>query len=596
MRSVVKHSYVKGMQKAAKAKAHVNYIQYRNGEDRGKEPRSFFDDKREGKQGREVKQEIDKVGGKFVHKLILSPGVPGVDVQAYTRQVMHDVGRSKGLDLNWSAVVHTNTDNAHAHVVVLGKDKQGREVQLGRDDYITARQAGDRYLERHHELERFLVRDVDLSKKPDYRPQGDRVYQELVKELTAPSPDQAKEKEKAEPYNVREWDRDQALKALSSEQRIQYDGREYTKFSNLDELKQLGEWIKQPDVQRLDGEDYKRLRSWIGTKERGGDDYYERLAKNKWDKREKKREKKQERLPGEDEREFKKLDHDLKKMFKDLDREGSGDTLGKGYRERQREQQGRLGAEHGHSSANQEIERLKREAESEPARQQEIEKQIEEVKRWDQEQRQADSRWGDLDAMLGERYGREQRELAELLRPYEQKQEPNLDEKEREKEPERQTESSIEEREPEKDQGKDLENQPEPGREVSQDKPKEQDAEPERAVEPSPDGALDKPLEQSADDRSELLQDGQELKDQEPELEPTVTESKWQDLDAMLGDRFGRDEYDERQIGKELEIAQSQQEMRQFQDLHNMQEQTPQLEEQELDRDSGEDYFARGEY
>lgn len=556
MRSIVKHSYVKGMRKAAKAKAHVNYIQYRSGEDRGKEPRSFFDDKREGKQGREVKKEIDQVGAKVVHKLILSPGVPGVDVQAYTRQVMHDLGRAKGLDLRWSAVVHTNTENAHAHVVILGKDKQEREVQLRRDDYITARQAGDRYLERHHDMERFLVRDVDLSKEQDYRAKGDRVYTDLVKELEAPR----REQQETRRYERREWDLEAALKALPEDQRIKRDGKEYTKFSKLEELKELGEQIKQKEVERLEAEEYKKLRSWIGTKERGGDDYFERLAKDKWDKREKKRERKQERLPGEDEREFKKLDNDLKKMFRDLDREGSGESLGKGYRERQRETQGRLGADHGHSTANQEIERLKREAELEPARQEEIEKQIEEVKQWDQEQRQADSRWGDLDSLLGERYGQEQRELAELLRP-EQKQEP-----------EREAEPNQEEREPEKDQGKELEKQ----------------------AEPSPEDSLDKPLEQ-AEDR-ELLQDGPEQKEQEPEVAPTVTESKWEELDAMLGDRFGRDDYDERQIAKDLEIAQSQQEMRQFQDLHNMQEQTPQLEEQELDRDSGEDYFARGEY
>ena len=77
MRSVVKHSYVKGAQKGARARAHVDYIQYRSGEDREKEPRSFFDDKRENFHGREVKQEIDKRSGKVIHKLILSPGVEG---------------------------------------------------------------------------------------------------------------------------------------------------------------------------------------------------------------------------------------------------------------------------------------------------------------------------------------------------------------------------------------------------------------------------------------------------------------------------------------------------------------------------------------
>ena len=168
MRSVAKHSYIKGASGKARAKAHVNYIQYRRGEDRenGK-PREFFSQDKDRIQGREVKQEISRLERSkvVVHKVILSPGVQGVDMERYTREVLKETGREKGLDLNWRAVVHRNTDHDHAHVIVFGKDKNGREVTFDRDDYAKLREAGDRYLERNHYHERFMARDTDRVMK-----------------------------------------------------------------------------------------------------------------------------------------------------------------------------------------------------------------------------------------------------------------------------------------------------------------------------------------------------------------------------------------------------------------------------------------------
>lgn len=533
MRSVVKHSYVKGAQKGARARAHVDYIQYRSGEDREKEPRSFFDDKRENFHGREVKQEIDKRSGKVIHKLILSPGVEGVDVKEYTRHVMHDLHREKGLDLNWAAVVHTNTDNPHAHVVIMGKDKNDREVQLRLEDCKFLRESGDRYLERHHEFDRYKDRAMDkLMKSPDYSPEGDTLYQGLVKEIEGR--DKEPQAEPHEPYQVKPWDREEAVRHLPEDQRIRYEDQEYNKYSSLEDLKNLREQLREPDAERLSEDRYGRLSSWIGTKERGGEDYYEREAKSKWDKKERKKEKKRERQPGEDEREFKKLDKDLKNSFKELEHGGADDGLGRGYRERQRQAKGRLGAEHGHQTANQEIERLKREQELEPAKAETLDKQIDEVKRWDQDQREADSRWKDMDSMLGDRYGREQQELADLLRPYQQ--------------------------EPAKD-----------GREIEAGAGKGSD----REANQESDQEQGKPVSQV-----ELEQADYDLGSKD---------SSWKDMDSMLGERFGLDS------GREqgLEIEQSQQQMREFQDIHIAQEQTPKLEP-EISRDDSDGDISRG--
>lgn len=535
MRSVVKHSFVKGAQKGARARAHVDYIQYRSGEDRDKEPRSFFDDKRENFHGREVKQEIDKRSGKVVHKLILSPGVEGVDVKEYTRHVMHDLNREKGLDLNWAAVVHTNTDNPHAHVVIMGKDKNDREVQLRLEDCKFIRESGDRYLERHHEFDRYKDRAMDkLMKSPDYSPQGDPLYQGLVKEIEGR--DKEPQVESREPYQVKPWDKEEAIKHLPEDQRIRYEDQEYNKYSSLEELKNFRDHLQEPGSERLDQEKYGRLNSWIGTKERGGEDHYEREAKSKWDKKERKKEKKRERQPGEDEREFKKLDKDLKNSFKDLEQGGADDGLGRGYRERQRQAKGRLGAEHGHQTANQEIERLKREQELEPANTENLDKQIDEVKKWDQEQREADSRWKDMDSMLGDRYGREQQELADLLRPY--KQEPAKEGREMEA-------------------GASNASDREANRESNQDQ--------------------GKPVSQ--------------LELEQTEYDHGSKDSPWKDMDSMLGERFGPDHG--REFGLGIEQTQSQQQMREFQDLHIAQEQTPKLEP-EISRDDSDSDISRG--
>jgi hypothetical protein len=172
MRSVAKHSYVKGASGKSKAKAHVNYIQHRSGPDRDEEKRMFFDQNRDGIDGREVKEDIDnmKFDPIIAHKLMLSPGVDGVDIKEYTRHVMKELGDSKGLDLDWKGVVHKNTDHDHAHVIVLGLDKEGHRVRFNKDDYQKLRELGDNYLERNHYYDRYLDREIsDLLKEPDYR-------------------------------------------------------------------------------------------------------------------------------------------------------------------------------------------------------------------------------------------------------------------------------------------------------------------------------------------------------------------------------------------------------------------------------------------
>jgi len=410
MRSVAKHSYIKGARGKARAKAHVNYIQHRRGDDReGREPREFFSPDKEGIQGREVKQDIDSSerAKVVVHKLILSPGLQNIDMQRYTRDVLESVGREKGLDLDWRAVIHKNTDHDHAHVIVFGKDKNGREVLFDKDDYKNMRDAGDRYLERHHFLERYLPRDIDRQMDKGFeRDRGDNIFEKLIRDLNQERKEPEREQK---PYKAQAWEKERAIDHLPESEKFERGGETYSKFSKLEDLKEIAEKLNAHEVERLPDEQYEKLSQWIWTKENYGDDHYDRKARAKWDKKEKRKEK--ERDPFEDDREFKKLDKDLKRAFKELEK---GGDFGKGYKQWMREQQGRLSPEHRSYTDAMAEQRLKDLMERFPDRKEDFERQLEELKQIDQDLKPVEpkgDKWRDFDALLGENWKAPEKEL-----------------------------------------------------------------------------------------------------------------------------------------------------------------------------------------
>jgi type IV secretory pathway VirD2 relaxase len=173
---VVKHRYIPGrgpksggkVVSIGKALAHVKYIQHRPGEDREKGGRELFNE-RDGLDASDMRKEIKRLGGNrvIIHKLTLAPEINVTDKKAFTRQVMSDLSRDKGLDLEWFGTEHNNTDHHHIHVVVLGKDRNGTDVRIDMKDIDKVKEYGDRYLERHHprELERSRRERDDKEKQ-----------------------------------------------------------------------------------------------------------------------------------------------------------------------------------------------------------------------------------------------------------------------------------------------------------------------------------------------------------------------------------------------------------------------------------------------
>lgn len=290
---VVKHRYIAGRGRGkgakvvsiGKALAHVKYIQHRPGPDREKGGREMFNEREDRIDAKEMREAIKKLGDSrvVVHKLTLAPEINPADKRAFTREVMENLSRDKGLDLNWFAVEHNNTDHHHIHVVVLGKDRNGSEVRIDLKDIDKVKEYGDRYLERWHprELERSRREREDREKerRQERTKEREAAKEERIREgLELPWLHQKIIREQLEPY--KEWKEKQDQREKEPErkgeeperpyhqERIEAAGREWSKTNTLDELRDLNEYLWDNYEERIPKDEYKKLASWIRDKER----------------------------------------------------------------------------------------------------------------------------------------------------------------------------------------------------------------------------------------------------------------------------------------------------------------------------------------
>lgn len=291
-----------------KALAHVKYIQHRPGRDREPGGREMFNEREDAIDGREMRKAIKELGGSrvIVHKLTLAPEIDPADKKAFTRDVMANLSREKGRDLQWFAVEHTNTDHHHIHVVVLGRDKHGTEVQISLKDIEKVKEYGDRFLERHH------PREMERSRADRERREKERLEarqrelelekQERIREgLELPWMNKKIVREQLEPY--KEWKekqkqdrqerrREKERSRKDREERpyhqdtIEAAGRQWSRADSLAELRELNLHLWDSYEDRIPKEDYKKLIGWIKDKEKYGD----RKPEKKLEKEEKERE------------------------------------------------------------------------------------------------------------------------------------------------------------------------------------------------------------------------------------------------------------------------------------------------------------------
>lgn len=295
---IVRHSYISAKKQRSvggksgkvvalgKAMAHVKYIQHRPGEDRGDGGREMFSDDEDNLDAKKFRKAIREMGkaNVLIHKVTLAPEINPEDKKAFTREVLKQLGSEKGLDLRWGATAHSNTDHHHIHVVILGKDKSGRDVRLSTRDYDRLKEFGARYLERTHplEMDRYRTdREEKLRRQcEDRQKEKEAVRQERIREgLELPWMHKMIIRDQLEPYD--EWRARKAKEGLIKEGRgpevpyhndgIEAAGQEWTRANSLDELKDLNKYLWDNQGERINKADYKKLVGWIRDKEKSGD-------------------------------------------------------------------------------------------------------------------------------------------------------------------------------------------------------------------------------------------------------------------------------------------------------------------------------------
>ena len=292
---IVIHKFFKGRRSKShggkvvaigKALAHVKYIQHRPGPDREPGGREMFNDREDGLDAREMRKAIKELGDSRVvaHKLTLAPEINPQDKKAFTREVMANLSQEMGRDLQWFAVEHNNTDHHHIHVVVLGRDRNGTEVEIGMKEIKQVIEQGDRYLERWHpkELERSRKEraERERERREERTKERELARAERIRDgLELPWMHQKIVREQLEPF--KEWKEKQEQKELELnkakvekerpyfQDTIEAAGKEWSRANNLKELRDLNEYLWDNVDERISKEDYRRLRGWIKDKEEG---------------------------------------------------------------------------------------------------------------------------------------------------------------------------------------------------------------------------------------------------------------------------------------------------------------------------------------
>jgi type IV secretory pathway VirD2 relaxase len=129
-RVIIKAHYVRMTASGAKAAAlHLRYIE-RDGVEKDGSAGLLYS--AEGPARAKVFEE-PRWGEQHQFRVIVSPeDASELDLTAYVRRLMATVEKDLGQPLEWAAVNHFDTEHPHAHVVLRGIDREGREVRLDR--------------------------------------------------------------------------------------------------------------------------------------------------------------------------------------------------------------------------------------------------------------------------------------------------------------------------------------------------------------------------------------------------------------------------------------------------------------------------------
>ncbi|MEG3178228.1 DUF3363 domain-containing protein [Sphingomonas sp. RB3P16] len=120
--------------RAAPLARHVAYLK-RDGVTRDGRDAALFDARSPPADGDAFAERCEDDRHHF--RFIVSPedAADMTDLRAFTRELMDDMARDLGTELDWVAVDHWNTDNPHVHVLVRGRVDDGSDLVID-GDYI----------------------------------------------------------------------------------------------------------------------------------------------------------------------------------------------------------------------------------------------------------------------------------------------------------------------------------------------------------------------------------------------------------------------------------------------------------------------------
>src|SRR5262249_43384811 len=128
-RSTVKVSYAQ-RGRGTRWGAHGAYLAREGAQRPGEKGKGFSTDRDDIDLAQTLKS-WEAAGDARLFKMVVSPEqAPRLDLRAHARGLVAEMERDLGSRLDWAAIDHYNTDHPHLHILVRGRDDQGRPLTL----------------------------------------------------------------------------------------------------------------------------------------------------------------------------------------------------------------------------------------------------------------------------------------------------------------------------------------------------------------------------------------------------------------------------------------------------------------------------------
>ena len=114
------------------ARAHLKYI-VRDGVTREAAPGRLYDANRDDVDGEAFLDRSEKDPHQFRFVVSADEGARLADLKPFIRDLMAQMERDLDTRLDWVAVDHFNTGHPHTHIVIRGRDDEGKDLVMARD-------------------------------------------------------------------------------------------------------------------------------------------------------------------------------------------------------------------------------------------------------------------------------------------------------------------------------------------------------------------------------------------------------------------------------------------------------------------------------